>query len=461
MLLHIRRQHFPLIFFMICLVVEKGEIFSNIFIGPIHFYLRDIGASLVFILAVRRIVIYGKGLPLFVFSIGVVIAGVVLGHNLGLPFLMPLGYLVAFVLLIHYSRANQSSVFSGKIVIFALFLVLFGAFLNGIFLNGAFSAGVSFRGAFYFLSFLFYYGVTVREISVSDLLGYANIALLTAVTMWVLRFSGIADTSALQTEFGTRYVDAEEASFAGFACISYLSVLFNMRKGYWDFPIAKRNRVLFLFILSLGLVVMARHRTVWVCTIVGILVLSLFHYGKIALAVRLLLLGGLLCALFVSGVIKTDNTIILAINEATDVSEGNSFTWRVEMWRQLISVGIVTDPVSGAGYGRDMTVSHINSSGDLTDANTSAHNLLIQVFGDAGLIGVIAFIFLYALPIVRSLRNIKTIGKGDASFLCALTGFWIVYSIAYQNTVFTGISLAWGITGFLIMYRKKDINAVT
>jgi hypothetical protein len=455
MLFHIKKQHLPLIFFLICYVVEMGGFFSNIFIGPVHFYLRDIAASLVFILAVRRIFTYGKGLPLFVFSLCVVIAGVVLGRNLGFPFLMPLGYLVALGLIIHHGRANQSSLFSGKVVIFVILLVLLGAFVNGILLNGLFKAGVSFRTAFYFLSFLFYYGVTDRENSVFDLLGYANIALLTTLTMWILRLSGIFAISTDQSDFGMRYVNAEEASFAGFACISYLSIFFNMRKGYWQFPMVKKNAVLFLFALSLCLVIMARHRTVWVCMIISIFVLYLFHYSKIALVLRLLLLGGFLSLFFICGIIKSDNNIILAIKDASNFSEGNTFTWRLEAWQQLINVASVTNPVSGVGYGREMTVSHYNSVGDLYDTDTSAHNLLIQVFGDAGLIGVITFIFLYAMPIVRSLRNIKNIGKGDTSFLCALITFWIMYSITYQNTIITGISLAWGTTGFLIKYRKR------
>jgi O-antigen ligase len=422
--------------------------------------MRDIGASLILAIAISRIIISSKGALYFILSAGVSIAGVIFSHNLQLPFLMPLGYFVALGLLIYHSRVNRSLLYSGKIIIFFIFLVLFGAFLNGILINGPFKAGVSFRGAFYFLSFLFYYGMAGNNNTVSDLAGYANIALLTALIMWMLRFFGIVEATGLETDFGTRYVDVEEAAFVGFACLSYLSMFYNMRKGYWQFPANKKYLIFALFISSLCFVIAARHRTVWVCLIVSICVLFLFHYSKITLISRLILFVGLLCMFFVSGLIKTDNNIVLAIKEATDFSGGNTFSWRVDAWQQLITAASVTNPVSGLGYGREMTATHFNTMGDLYDADTSAHNLLVQVFGDAGLIGVITFIILYLLPIVRSLRKIKIIGRGDASFICSLTAFWIMFSISYEHTILTSISLAWGITGFITLYPKKEIKAI-
>jgi O-antigen ligase len=445
---------------MICVILEKGEFLQFIVIGPAHLYMRDIGAFLILILSAGKIKTLGKGVFFFILSIGIIIVGVVLSRNLQFPFLMPLGYFVALGLLIYHCKVNRSSLFSGRIAIFFIFLVLFGAFLNGILANGVFKAGVSFRGAFYFLSFLFYYGVASEKNSVSDLVGYANIALLTALTMWILRYVGIVEASSIEADFGERYINAEETAFVGFACISYLSIFYNMRKSYWKFPLNKKHQILLLFVLSLCLIIAARHRTVWVSIIVSICVLFLFHYGKIALISRLILLVGLFCILFASGLIKADNNIGIAIKEATQFSEGNTFSWRVEMWQQLITAASVTNPISGSGYGRDMTVSHYSSPDNYYNADTSAHNLLIQVFGDAGLIGVIAFIILYLLPIVRSLRKIKYIGRGDASFICSLTAFWIMYSITYEHTIFTGISLAWGITGFITLYPKKEINAI-
>lgn len=447
---------------MACLVLEKGGILPYINLGPVHFYLRDFGASLILMLAIRRMAFAGTGLLVFMLSIGIAFTGVILSRNLQFPFLIPLGYIVALGLLIYHSRVNPSSLLSGRIAIFFIFLVLSGAFLNGILLNGTFKAGVAFRSAFYLLSFLLYYGVAYRSNEVSNLLGYANIALMTALAMWVIRHMGFVDiTSAgFDTVFGTRYIDAEEAAFAGFACLSYLAIIYNGRKGFWQLPIINKSLVFASFALSLCIVVAARHRTVWACFIISVLVLLLFHYGRIAYLVRLIFLAGIIGILLTSGFIKTDNRLVLAVKEAVDISGGNTFSWRVETWKQLVVAAGKANPVSGSGYGRDMAVSRFIAIGNINETDTSAHNLIIQIFGDAGVVGVLAVIILYVLPILRSLRKIKIIGRGDTSFICAITAFWIVYSIPYQNTILTGISLAWGITGFITLYSKKEIKAI-
>jgi hypothetical protein len=160
----------------------------------------------------------------------------------------------------------------------------------------------------------------------------------------------------------------------------------------------------------LVLVLLLQHRTVWVVTAAGVLLLfarerALARRALVALAAVLVLLSILVFTVF------DDPELQLTDQLATSAQSTATFEWRLEGWQSLLVDSgpedlheVVVGKPFGEGWARTLP------NGRVIDANITPHNFYLEAVLRIGVLGLVLLLALYAL----ALRHTYTASRSGA-----------------------------------------------
>lgn len=205
------------------------------------------------------------------------------------------------------------------------------------------------------------------------------------------------------------------------------------------------------------------HRSVWLALAGGLVTLVLFERtGRGAL----LTLGAtaLVVAAVGVGVVAGDKVMAglhQAVEEATS-SEQSTFLWRLDGWRALLTpesgwdVGnlLVGYPM-GTGYARSLEPSVLNTNE--IEAGVIPHNYYISLILRGGVIGVIAFLALYAALARLFLRELRRGGSSTyATCFLVILVTQVIYYVPYSADMIQGVFLGAGIALASAIYLTRE-----
>jgi hypothetical protein len=203
-----------------------------------------------------------------------------------------------------------------------------------------------------------------------------------------------------------------------------------------------------ILLFSFAMIILAQHRSVWVATTVGIIMvffLTIRYKFNIYLILKILLIGFIfIFALYVIKIYFIGETAEDALNQRLTFLHGmkNDPTgyWRFRGWEFVISETINNNFFWGAGF----------SGAGWIDKNTEIvtweHNQYVHFFRATGLLGIIIYLLFILTSLKYSLDNLsntklsfyKTILIGNiSSFIMTL-----IYMLFYNQPCFLWINLA-------------------
>jgi hypothetical protein len=189
--------------------------------------------------------------------------------------------------------------------------------------------------------------------------------------------------------------------------------------------------------IFLAMVVLTRHRTVWVVVLVGLVVYVATHLELARKALGLIVAGAVVTAVLLVTVFdagETRTTEQLA-QTATYV---DTFDWRLEGWMSLLTdrrateVDIVLGEPFGAGFERIV-------EGRLVDV--SPHNWYIELYLRVGLLGLAAFLLLVSRAAMELRHDDGRGGLLPNRVLLVLLATHLVYFLAYDPRHVQGLML--------------------
>lgn len=389
---------FGLLLMLVLFLLDTIIVLPNFVIGSLHVYIQDLFFSILFFIGINKHIVIGK-------------------YNPGLLWLYLFG------------------------------LCIISSFILGIFTLNIFETGVEFRPFFYFLVGTLYF--TAFRINKDEWkmiytiwVSFSTVLFLVASIRWVLlRFGILLGDLSTGVDGIIRVLNAGQALFLAQAFILIFSN--NLKRS---------NPSKMFYLLSMcffSMVVLLQHRSVWVATFVGIIILLLLERNlrtKILLSLGYgTIIGGLLVILLYG---KNISSVLLSISaSAVDPFSGqNTTTWRIESWQILLSQvsGIkeyLFGTPMGTGYWRVL---------DNVEIGYAPHNFYVQVFLRTGLFGILFMFRLYqviqkSLLVDKESYDNSPITRNTFFILIIMQLiYYIPYSPSYEQSIVLGLALIMG-----------------
>jgi hypothetical protein len=372
--------------------------------------------------------------------------GLGIGLNIFLPDVVFIAIAIAAIL--RYMRKMQWNWFYALWIIFGA--ALFFSFTVGI-INYGSKAGVEFRQYFYIWAGVFYlsgFSLGERENrSLMRVLIFVAIGLMAlALYRWTAAFHGFADY-AWQDETGpSRFRVLNSAHTLVISQVMVLMFYYataSRQLEKWVLP--------FLVLLFLCIVVL-QHRTVWIVTIIELVVLSIIDHRvrvKFTRYISILIVSGLflIVALLLTPEIR--ETLYYA-TFIEPFSEKSTLSWRTESWQIALGEWFSEGPKTwflgfpfGKGFLRYLTSTH-------SYVDTYPHNYYITTLMRVGLVGLSALLLTLFIGVRIAIRNRTVIessngmmlGSAAALVLISQFVFFISYNPGYFQALFIGVAFS-------------------
>lgn len=193
-----------------------------------------------------------------------------------------------------------------------------------------------------------------------------------------------------------------------------------------------------LFFLALPTIIILQHRTIWV--IMFFIFLLVFLMERRISSFTLFSVMGMALIVTILLLVFLDNSLISSV--AGSAQDANTFNWRVEGWRQLLSPERFKDSIDyfigqpfGTGYTRFLF-------GSRYATEFSPHNFYIQTFLNIGGFGLLILIAIYAKTLWSLLVNRQDrIKLAFALILISQLLFFITYSPNIEQGLLLGFSI--------------------
>jgi O-antigen ligase len=352
-------------------------------------------------------------------------------------------YLLDLVLVIVGGAAVSRMLFAKERVHVDLCWLAYGALLLLSFARGALvyriGAANAFREFYYFWAVAAYFSTfRYSEDDIWRLLRiwlWATVALVAlAIFRWICDALGL-ELAVMWRGIGDfvpfRVLISHNAMIMASSMVILSYMLINrMGASYWKM----------LLILVCGLcVIVLQHRSVWVATIAGaVLLFMLESKNRARVSGQLALLGigiGVATAvLFAAGYGERIMAQLGASVEEATHAQHSTFTWRIQSWRELTSDLIQSGPAAVA-FGKPMGTAWDRILEAVENTVSAApHNFYIQILTRAGVLGLVFFVATYALQLRRLL---SAYAAGTAlrlvPMLIVLLGMQLVYFVPYSG----------------------------
>ncbi len=317
---------------------------------------------------------------------------------------------------------------------------VYGAMLYG------FITSLSFYRQHFYLSAVAFYFMTFH-LSVEEVrrlmvmwIGAATVIMMYSVVASInpaLVVEFVADAGNLRAYAVERMI---VASAAMVMCQAALICL-----GDW----AEERAALFVRVLAIMLIVamfLQFHRTTWLAFIASGLAMALIGRRNFArLAPVSALVVSVLVILWLAGLAVGQDFLTAAVSQAISepLDERQSTAiWRIEGWRILVGEAIGQGPfriLFGGGFG-------VGYERQIGNANIiySPHNMYVEIFLNAGLIGLLPMLAFFASLLQRALMQRRALlqsGSLDPSIATALVVSIIVYCVSYSLGYDQGVLL--------------------
>lgn len=187
--------------------------------------------------------------------------------------------------------------------------------------------------------------------------------------------------------------------------------------------------------MSLATVVLTQQRTVWIAAAAGLVIVVLSKVRGLARSgsISLVLLTATSIYLLIPGS-RLGSILGATSREAT--SPASSLQWRLDGWRDLLTehpsmLDWVIGRDFGAGYSRAV-------EGQMVDA--SPHSTYVELLLRFGIIGLVAFLALWAIVIARAESISRSVGIQRAGVV-GLVVSQIIFAMTYRIDVCQGLLL--------------------
>ncbi len=243
----------------------------------------------------------------------------------------------------------------------------------------------------------------------------------------------------IEEQFISNYIFANERALPA------VGALFIAQSALVGLSLSLRDQHLpwrILAVALLPLVVVLYHRTVWVAVLAGIFVLLIADPRRGMRMLPMLMLIGIvsifsLLLMSSFGLDLVARSLRDAVLEPLDYS-ASSIGWRVEGWQVLVSRAIGEGPLRilfGAGFGVD----YVRRIGWSTVAH-SPHNLYVEIFLTAGLLGLMPFLWFFGHTLYRAFIDTDyTLRTTRIVLLSSLMIFGLSYNFNYEQGLLLGM----------------------
>ena len=233
-----------------------------------------------------------------------------------------------------------------------------------------------------------------------------------------------------------------------------LALYLTHKFGFW-----KRGNILFAILIaaSLGLTVIASHRSVWLAAFISVLMLVFMGYFKMSNIIKM---GG---ALFIAALIinftYSEIDLVGFVQERlialTDPTEDETANWRYLVWQDALeqSKAFILE---GKGLGNYFTTRLPNGA----VVEVMLHNQYIQLIYQVGVIGLLLYLGFLFQMYSRLRKTYKETGDPFYRMLTLLNMVIIVavsaYYVAYEYEPFTWLFVGLGLSATLSHYEQKS-----
>ncbi len=321
------------------------------------------------------------------------------------------------------------------------------AAVYGAMLYGFITALSFYRQHFYLCAVAFYF--MTFHLSVEEVRRLMVIWIAAATVIMI--YSVIASINpALVGEFvadtgNLRAYALERVIVAGAAMVMCQAALICL--GDWT---GEKNAI-FVRVLAIMLIVamfLQYHRTTWLAFIASGLAMALISRRNFArLAPVLALVASVLIILWLAGLAVGQDflttAVTQAISEPLDERQSTAI-WRIEGWRILVGEAIGQGPFRtlfgggfGVGYERQMGNASIIYS---------PHNMYVEIFLNAGLIGLLPMLAFFGSLLQRALKRRRSLAQSDGldpsiaiALIVSIIVYCISYSLGYDQAVLLGL----------------------
>ncbi|MFZ0257216.1 MAG: O-antigen ligase family protein [Gammaproteobacteria bacterium] len=348
-----------------------------------------------------------------------------------------------------------SGVLSVPLTWYLFGILIFTSLILGITQNGA-AAGVDFREFFYlFAGTLYFLSFTYREPDIRHItnIWIAASAVLVGIVLlrWTAKLLGLGIAVELAGAVPFRVIDS------GHTLVVAMGLVMLIHRTAYGSQGVSRWLTALLAVVIIGL----QHRSVWIATVSAVLSLLLMHgssRGRLLgnFAVMALIGAVSLLPLLLFGMLDPFlGSVADSAERATDLST-DTFGWRVEGWRALLSSWGDWDLLSkliGEPFG----------SGWDSGRDVSPHNYYIETLLRTGLLGLTAFLAVFGRTLVRLYRGTaRDMDSVYAPLLFAMMLSQLVYYVAYgiepEHSVILGIAVSLACIGSVPRSSKRGVR---
>ncbi len=213
-----------------------------------------------------------------------------------------------------------------------------------------------------------------------------------------------------------------------------------------------------LFAAFFCITIISNIRSVWLATIVAIIVVLLL--GQFSVRIQILSIIGILIALVIANYLLTIYNIdfLTFIKDRSkpfyDYRSDPTASWRYYVWIEALK-RIKESPFFGFGLGRHFQL-YFKPGHVIT---TSPHNLYISITYQLGFVGLFLYLS-FLVQIFYRFRKALTKGITNKQFTIVLTGSTILFSssayyIAYNFDYFTWLYIGLGIASIMKVFNSK------
>lgn len=182
---------------------------------------------------------------------------------------------------------------------------------------------------------------------------------------------------------------------------------------------AENNAMIFLIVNMLVLLVATKTRNAWIACAVSFLIYGVLRDRKTVVVMFLMMPLLLLVPSIKDRVVTVFNG-----QGAVDYEGVNSFEWRLNMWKSSMPM-IAKKPVLGYGLTSFKEMSPMFSEDRVS---MGAHNVYVEVLFESGVIGLLAFLWLFYNPLKVFWMNMrKTKGQYQSVLWSIVVGYVLSY----------------------------------
>jgi O-antigen ligase len=207
---------------------------------------------------------------------------------------------------------------------------------------------------------------------------------------------------------------------------------------------SETGAIIFLMVNMLVLLLATKTRNAWIACAVSFLIYGILRDRKTLLVLFLMMPLMLL-------VPSVKDRVVTAFNGqgAVDYEGVNSFEWRLNMWKSSLPM-IAKRPIQGYGLTSFKEMSPMFSEDRVS---MGAHNVYVEVLFESGIIGLLAFIWLFFNPFKFVWENMrKTKGQYQSVLWAIVVGYLFSYIlICFADNLSYYLVLNWYVWFFIAL----------